>query len=304
MNLRDLKYLTVIAEERNITRAASRLFVAQPALSQCVQKIEKELGAAVFVRAQNGVTVTREGQRFVEFARRMIAEHEQLLNDISDLKNAIIGEVRVGLTEAQAAYILPYVLPQFSLRHPQINVMPVDMLSDELEAALLRGEQELGILRAPVKSPDLETFELSADEMVVIPRSTTRYQKYIYYREDDTRPYLNLEFFRNEPLVLTQKALRSRQVCDQIFQKAGIDPVVRLSCQYINTINALAQVDYGSTMLPSKLVSETLRRRGVFAIERQYSVPYPLLVAVRRNAVISAAAQRLLDLLRELAGTF
>ena len=232
-----------------------------------------------------------------------LSAHDELYR--IDLNQVLYMQADDHYTEVYYASGIHFMVPFGLVRiEAQINVMPVDMLSDELEAALLRGEQELGILRAPVKSPDLETFELSADEMVVIPRSTTRYQKYIYYREDDTRPYLNLEFFRNEPLVLTQKALRSRQVCDQIFQKAGIDPVVRLSCRYINTINALAQVDYSSTMLPSKLVSETLRRRGVFAIERQYSVPYPLLVAVRRNAVISAAAQRLLDLLRELAGTF
>ncbi len=65
MTLKDMHYISLIAEEKSITKAAARLFVAQPALSQCVQKVERELGIPVFIRTASGVTLTAEGQRFL-----------------------------------------------------------------------------------------------------------------------------------------------------------------------------------------------------------------------------------------------
>lgn len=80
---------------------------------------------------------------------------------------------------------------------------------------------------------------------------------------------------RNEPLVLTRSWQRSRMVCEQIFQKAGLSPIIKQVSRNISTLDALAQVDYATTIIPSKQISLENARRGFYKIDPRYSVPIP-----------------------------
>lgn len=304
MTLRDMSYMLAVAEEKSITKAAAKLYVAQPALSQCVQKVEKELGTPVFVRGNNGVTLTAEGQCFMEFARKTLQEQKNFEKRVRDLKNAERGEVRLGFTGTQATYVLPYFLPKFKERYPAIEIVLVEAASDEIENKLVKGDIEVGILHPPLIHKDLESFEISRDEMVIVPRSNSRFQPFIYFRDGENVPYLDVEFLRNEPLVLTKSWQRSRMVCEQIFQKAGINPVIKQNFRNISTANALAQVDYATTIVPLKQVPDELKRRGYYKIDPMYSVPYSFAVATIKDNYLSMAAKKLLELLHEIKGTF
>lgn len=176
--------------------------------------------------------------------------------------------------------------------------------SEEIEKRLVKGDIEVGILHTPVLHRELDTFKISEDEMVIIPRSSSRFQKYIYYEEGEAVPYLDMEFLKDEPLVLTKSYQRSRMVCEQIFVKAGIAPFIRQECKSLNTVDALCQVDYGTALLPSKQVSSSLKRRGYYKINPDYSVPYSFVVAVLRDTYLPLAAKKLLEVLHEIEGTF
>lgn len=304
MTIRDMMYMTVIAEEKSITRASSKLYVAQPALSQCVQKIEKELGSAVFVRKNNGVVLTEEGECFIEFAKKTLREQKKYEQRIVDLRNADSGRVHLGFTGTQATYVLPYVLPRFKECYPAVEIVLVEGASDEIEKKLVRDEIEVGILHPPIVHEELAAFEISRDELVIIPRSNSRFQPYIYYREGDTDPYLNIEFLRDEPLVLTNPNQRSRMVCEEIFKKAGLKPNIRQVTKSINTADALAQVNYATALIPSKQASEKLKRRGCYKIDPEYNVPYSFYAATRKDAYLSTAAKKLLEFLEEIKETF
>lgn len=303
MTLRDMMYMTVIAEEKSITKASAKLYVAQPALSQCVQKVEKELGNAVFVRNSNGVVLTAEGECFIEFAKKTLREQKKFEKKIIDLKNADTGKVHLGFTGTQATYVLPYVLPPFKERYPSIEIVLVEAASDEIEDKLVRDEIEVGILHPPIHG-ELDAFEISRDDLVIVPRSNSRFQPYIYYREDDTEPYLNIDFLRDEPLVLTNPNQRSRMICEQIFKKANLKPHIRQVTKSINTVDALAQVNYATALIPSKQVSEKLKRRGCYKIDPEYNVPYSFYAATRKDAYLSTAARKLLEFLDEIKETF
>lgn len=296
-------YMTVIAEEKSITKASAKLYVAQPALSQCVQKVEKELGNAVFVRNSNGVVLTAEGECFIEFAKKTLREQKKFEKKIIDLKNADSGKVHLGFTGTQATYVLPYVLPPFKERYPAIEIVLVEAASDEIEDKLVRDEIEVGILHPPIHG-ELDAFEISRDDLVIVPRSNSRFQPYIYYREDDTEPYLNIDFLRDEPLVLTNPNQRSRMICEQIFKKANLKPHIRQVTKSINTVDALAQVNYATALIPSKQVSEKLKRRGCYKIDPEYNVPYSFYAATRKDAYLSTAARKLLEFLDEIKETF
>ena len=88
MTTRDMAYIVSIAEEQSITRAAAKMYMAQPALSQCVQKVEKELGVTIFHRQPNGVKLTAEGECFLEFAKKTLTEQKTMEKKLLDLQNS------------------------------------------------------------------------------------------------------------------------------------------------------------------------------------------------------------------------
>lgn len=304
MTTRDMAYIVSIAEEQSITRAAAKLYMAQPALSQCVQKVEKELGVSLFIRQPNGVKPTVEGKCFLEFAKKTLAEQRTMEKKLADLQDTDHGEIQLGFTGMQATYVLPYFLPQFKEKYPAIDIILTEASSEDVEEKLVKGEVEVGIVHPPLLRDELEYFELNHDEMVIVPRSNSRYHKMIYYRDDDPMPYLDIEFLRKEPIIVTQSWQRSRMICEQIFDKMGFKPPIKQISRNLTTLDALAQVDYGTVLLPSKQVSDALRRRGIFKIDPAYSVPYTFNIAVLKNAYLSSPAQKLVEFLKEIRGTF
>ena len=303
MTFNDLRYIVVIAEENSITKAADKLYMTQPALSQYLKKVEKELGVLIFERTTTGVRPTAEGVQFLAFAKNVLNQEQDMKKQLQNLRGGDVGEVRLGFTGTQATYVLPHILPDFHLKYPGIEITLVEGSSIDIENKLLKHEVDIGFLHPPIMEPELEWFEFSRDEMVIIPREDSDYQRYVYWK-DGKGPYLDMEFLRNEPLTLTYPSMRSRMICDQIFQKAGITPTVKLTTKRLNVLDAMAQVGFTSTIMPYKQLSAELKTHRRYYIDPKYSVPYSFVAAVRKNAYIPRVVQRLIEELHLKEYTF
>lgn len=304
MTLKDLLYISTIAKEKSISRAASKLYVSQPSLSQIVKKVETELDSVIFQRTNNGVAETEEGRCFLDFANNVLWEQKMFEKKLCDIKNNADGRIRIGLTGTQAAYVLPHFLPRFKKSYPDTEVILVEKSTREIKDLLLKDELDIGIIHPPISMDGLDAFELSHDDIVIVPRKASRYQPYIYYMDDDDRPYIHLDFLKNEPIALSAENQQSRIVCDQVFLRAGISPMIKQTSKNLIALDALAQVDYATVLLPRKQLSAELQRRSYFYIAPEYAAYYPFYVVTCKNIYQSLATQRLLELLQSLKGTF
>lgn len=305
MTIKDLNYFLTIVQEKSITQAAAKLFIAQPALSQCIQKLEKETGVRFFVRSNAGVQLTSEGECFLEFAKGVLRDHDVMQQKLKDIgQNLDTGEIRLGFTGTQASYVLPYILPTFEERFPKIHVTLVEATSDQVEERVLQHEVDLGILHNPVLRKGLDCFELSRDDMAVVPRSDSNYRDFVYTKPDSSEQYISMEFFREEPLIMTQQWQRSRMVTDGIFASAGIVPRILQITRNISTMDALAQVDYVSAIIPRKQISEPLKQRGVYTLEPSLDTSFSFIVATKSDAYLSIPVRHFIDVLREKQFTF
>ena len=286
MTFNDLRYIVVIAEENSITKAADKLYMTQPALSQYLKKVEKELGVLIFERTTTGVRPTAEGVQFLAFAKNVLNQEQDMKKQLQNLRGGDVGEVRLGFTGTQATYVLPHILPDFHLKYPGIEITLVEGSSIDIENKLLKHEVDIGFLHPPIMEPELEWFEF-----------------YVYWK-DGKGPYLDMEFLRNEPLTLTYPSMRSRMICDQIFQKAGITPTVKLTTKRLNVLDAMAQVGFTSTIMPYKQLSAELKDHRRYFIDPKYSVPYSFVADVRKNAYIPRVVQRLIEELHLKEYTF
>lgn len=140
MELRQLRYLVAIAEEGQFTRAAAREHVAQPALSQQIARLERAVGTKLVVRSSRRSTLTQAGELLVGRARRAIAEVDAASADLAELAGLQRGRVAVGAMQTMGPIDLPELITAFHRRHPGIELVVREELSDRL-AALVRSDQ-------------------------------------------------------------------------------------------------------------------------------------------------------------------
>lgn len=297
MTLQDILYVAEIAESGSITKAATKLFVAQPALSHCLQKVENEIGHTIFTRAASGVTLTEAGKCFIEFAHETLQANEAMKLRLIDLSNTVSGSVRIGFTGLLMHDLLPRFFSEYRKRYPDVEVFLTQGRSEDIENEIIKGNLDIAILHPPITSSKVDSIIFDYDEMVVVPRSTSNYQEYLYGRTKDDCTYIDLSFFKIEPVVLSVPINRSRMACDRIFQNARISPLIAQTTDYLSACAALAEIDYATTILPKKQLSQNLKKKGFYYIDPTYSPEYPFYIVVSNTTYRNKATQRLIDLL-------
>ncbi len=146
MELRHLRYFVAVGEALNLTRAATQLRLAQPALSRQIQDLEEEIGVDLLQRSTRGVTLTAEGKLFLEEARDVLARAEDSIRKVRALARGEYGELNIGYSPLPTSQILPPALAAFQKSTPDVKVVLHDLAGDEQVAELLAGKLELAVM--------------------------------------------------------------------------------------------------------------------------------------------------------------
>ena len=172
MDLRDLQCFAALADVQHFTRAAAALGMTQPSLSRQIKKLELEVGAQLFHRTKRSVMLTPTGRAMLGETRALLAQVETTLAAARLAAGGKHGELRVGFIEISAFALLPRLVAAFRRTHPGVIVRLSELTTVEQIEALLEGSIDLGILRAPIPSNDVETVPILTEPvMVVLPSS-------------------------------------------------------------------------------------------------------------------------------------
>src|SRR5881398_3208359 len=132
MELRQLRYVVAVADHLHFTRAAEALHVAQPALSQQIRRLERELDLQLFARTSRTVALTEPGAAVVERARRVLGEVDAIAEDLDAMRGILRGRVELGSMQSLGPFDLPRLLADFHARHPGVDVVLRDRKSTRL----------------------------------------------------------------------------------------------------------------------------------------------------------------------------
>jgi DNA-binding transcriptional LysR family regulator len=168
VELRHLRYFVAVAEERSFSRAAERLWIAQPGLSTQIRRLEGELGVQLFERHTRGVNLTQAGALFLERARAAIVAADAASATGRDLAAGLIGTLRLGVAGGARWGLFPDLLRRFSRERPGVELTVLEGYGGTLWRDLRDGR--LDALMAPTghASPDLVALELGSEEWVVL----------------------------------------------------------------------------------------------------------------------------------------
>ncbi|MEJ1167251.1 LysR family transcriptional regulator [Variovorax sp. CCNWLW186] len=174
MELKQWRCFVTLAEIGNIRRAASLLAVSQPALSVRIQRLEEELGFALFDRQARGVRLTEQGARLLPHAKRLLSRAAETDEAARAIGRGAFDRLEIGVTPIAALSFFPDAMRVFSAAYPGVVLALTEGLSDELEEAVAHRRLDLAVVHPPSSRDDLVVREVARDRFVAVVPATHR----------------------------------------------------------------------------------------------------------------------------------
>ncbi|MFF3892695.1 LysR family transcriptional regulator [Streptomyces sp. NPDC001812] len=290
MELRQLRSFLVLAEECHFGRAAARLHVAQPALSQQVKQLERELGVTLFNRSTRRVELTEAGRHLTDYARTIVTEEERARIHLRELATGHAGRVSVGFIGTATYDVLPRVARTVRAKLPGITLdLRGEILTPRLVEGLLSGTFDLAVLRGMVSQENIRTTPLRSEPLVAVLPA--------HHRLAD-RPGIPLEALAGEPFVIHPSQSRS-SMYDRVLaacQRAGFRPDPLIEIAETATLVVLVAAGHGVALVPQSVQSLSLE--GVTYVPLTGSESVELMLA-RRTHRVSAATEQVASVIED-----
>ncbi len=291
MEFRQLQYVIQIAKEKNFSRAAEKLHIAQPSLSQQLSKLEKEIGVLLFRRTTNSVELTHAGSVFVAKAQSILDNIEQLKQELDDLAHMRKGKLVVGSLPITGSHVLPLVLPVFGKLYPEIEVVLVEDSSSRLEQLTASGQTDLSLLSLPLEDPTLEWVPIIDEEIcLALPpeHPLVKIQKPI-----------QISALAAEPFIVLKKGQGFRQIALELCHHAGFDPRIVFESSNIETVQSLVAAGMGIAFVPKMMTRA--KSSEFIPVYLPIAAPSPsrtLVIASRKGRYLSKAAEAFIETMR------
>ena len=214
IDLRQLRYFVAVAEELHFGRAAARLGMAQPPLTQQIQKLEAALGCPVFLRQPRKTTLTAAGMVLLEEARRLLADVGQAVEQTRRAGRGETGQLRVGVPPSVMLTQLPSAIRKYRERFPEVQFTLREMATSAIEAALAANQLDIGFLRAEAAEGFSVEFQFEEGVVAVLPAKHPLASK----------PRLALRHLALEPFVFFPRRLggSSTTNCSPTASRRGL----------------------------------------------------------------------------------
>jgi len=244
MTFTQLEYIVALDTHRHFALAAEQCFVTQPTLSMQINKLEQELGVKIFDRSKQPVLPTVAGVEIIEKARKILADRNELLENIQSKKDVVKGELRIGIIPTLAPYLLPLFVHSLTKRFPELKLKVSELTTQSLIIHLREGRIDVGILVTPLQEPGITEDILFYEELVAyVSKKNSAYQKqYVLSKDIDPDKLWLLEeghCFRSQIINLCE--LRKKTKGGSHFEyEAGS----------IETLRRMVDLHDGITILP------------------------------------------------------
>ncbi|GGP26461.1 LysR family transcriptional regulator [Silvimonas amylolytica] len=249
MELRHLRYFVTVAEELHFTRAAEKLHIGQPPLSQQIQALEAELGVELFARSRRKVALTPAGERFLVRARSILQQTADAAEDARRAAKGEVGELIIGFTPSLPfTSFLPRLIYRFRQRYPHVHLTLREMMTVQQMAAVADGTVDIGMVRtSDVQVPENVVLRHLAEDPLVLA-----------LRDDHPlagQDTVRLQQLANEPFVMYSESAGTSiyRHIQRLCHDAGFAPNVVQEAREGTTLIGLVAAGLGVSILPAPL---------------------------------------------------
>ncbi len=239
MELYQLEYFLEAARQRNFTRAAAHLHLAQAALSEQIRKLETELGAKLFNRGRRETVLTAAGETLRQHAEALIERADAAKRAVRDLIGLRGGRLTIGAIPSVSACLLPAAIAAFRKLHPLVELALFEGTSEAVAQWVESGRVEFGIVQLPTTSGSFDEHPLFTEPFVALVARTHPVAK---------QKTVSLAKLADEPFILYKG--RARDTALTACRAAGFEPRIACESSELETIRSLVAAGLGIAILP------------------------------------------------------
>lgn len=296
-DFRQLRYFVAVAEELSFTRAALRLHLSQPPLSQQIQSLEQDLGVRLLERNKRNVALTEPGRIFLEQARQILAKADEARSHVVAAAAGYSGQLRLAYTVSVSFHpALPQTLLRYGQIAPNVRMHLSEMYTEPQFAALLAGQIDVGFVRdEPIHAQDSHNLRLSVIDreplLLALPSGHPL----------SGRSSLHLTEVAGDAFVSQPRELAAT-LYDRLVKlatRAGFQPSIIQHAQQINGLLALVAAGLGLALVPASM--RTVHLAGVSYVPLEDADAYLLLAVASRSDDHSPVLQQFLSIVAESA---
>ena len=259
-------YIRTIAEEQSFSRAAQKLFISQPSLSQYVHRIEQRYGVPLFERSSNTVKLTPAGEIYLQEAGVILALEEAEIQYVHETEQLQHGRLRIGVAHYRDCLFLPPVIQCFNRQYPGIHIILDEMKQNETERALVEGKLDLAISMPPLQMRGFQFQPLIADTFLLAIAKDHWYLKVNdvhIQQEDDGYPTIHLADMAQCNFIILSPGRTLWNMQQKICESAGFVPKVILETKGVESVHAMAAAGLGATFLPESFLRFSKVKKGL-----------------------------------------
>lgn len=242
MNLKQLQYFALVAEEGQITSAAKQLFIGQPALSYQLKQLEDELGAKLFARQPHGIELTDAGKKLYSYSKQILTLAQNAETEIRDIQAGQLGSVRLGSVSSSIGVLPSSRLVAFVKEHPGVAL---DILEDNTYGILDKLKNnllDLAVIRTPYNRVNLAAIDVSDERMTAVTRLGA-------FAGKET---VKLEDLAGQPLVIYR---RFEGMFKETFTEKGLKPNFVIKCDDSRTAIRWSDSGLGIALVPESIAA-------------------------------------------------
>ena len=215
MNEKHMQYVLTVLKEGSFTNAAKKLYVSQPSLSQIIKTAESNLGAPIFDRSTDPITLTPAGQLYVEAARQVTTISTNLRKQVEELSKEEFGTILLGISVQRGMELLPELYPRFKKRFPHVGLELHEQGSATMEKSVLEGEVGIALLTTFPRHEELVYDLIQEEKLVLIVNRECELAKRILEARDET-------------FISSQSGHSVRTIQDSLFITRDMKPKIDL----------------------------------------------------------------------------
>lgn len=245
MEVHQLRYFVAVADEGSFSRAAAKVRVSQPSLSQQIRKLEAEMGQPLFDRLPRSVVLTEAGRCLIDYARQILASIGDARRCVDELKGEVAGKVAVGAIPTIAPYVLPGLVVTFQKHYPDVILEIVEDVTDGITRRIEAGELDIALASSCRPSPTLRRESVGAEPLLaLVPEKHPLAKKNVVELDD-----LKSQRF----LLLHEMHCLSQQV-NHLLESRRLRPEIALAGSQLSTIANMVAASIGVSIVPQMMV--------------------------------------------------
>lgn len=290
MELKQLEYFYAVCQELHFTRAAEKVGISQPSLSQQIRLLEHEIGTPLFDRIGKKTALTESGKLLLQYTRKIFYEVEQAKTSIDELNGLQRGKILVGTLLTVEDYLITPTLLSFHQKYPGVKISVFGLRTGDIHKQLIENKLDLGIVFLPMKGDELESISLSTEEMAfAVPKGHPL----------ENQDMLDLEVLKTTPSILLPQQYFIRKLIDEACKELGFFPKPIFEITTMQSLMNMVIKGVGVTILPKPYLEylnhPNIRIIPIFKsnLSREIGVVY------RKDKYLSAATHAFISALKE-----